>query len=57
MEEGKKFFEKIVAKPKTGGRVLDSEELFRGSREIVIQHGDRQYRLLVTKSGKLILNK
>lgn len=34
-----------------------SDELLRGSREVVILHGDEEYRLRVTKSGKLILTK
>jgi hemin uptake protein HemP len=34
-----------------------SEELFCGSKEIVIVHKEDRYRLLITKSGKLILNK
>jgi len=34
-----------------------SEELFQGTKEIVIEHSKEQYRLLITKSGKLILNK
>ena len=38
-------------------RVIKSEELFQGMREILIEHINEQYRLLITKSGKLILNK
>jgi hemin uptake protein HemP len=38
-------------------RVFRSEELFQHDREILILHGDSQYRLLITKAGKLILNK
>lgn len=38
-------------------RVLNSEELFTGSREILIQHRNDYYRLKITKTGKLILNK
>lgn len=34
-----------------------SEELFKGHREIVIEHVGTLYRLMVTKTGKLILNK
>jgi hemin uptake protein HemP len=36
---------------------VKSEELFGGAQEIVIVHGGEQYRLRVTKSGKLILTK
>lgn len=34
-----------------------SEELFRGAQELVIVHGNEEYRLRVTKTGKLILTK
>lgn len=34
-----------------------SEELFRGQREITIEHSGTVYRLRITKAGKLILNK
>lgn len=29
----------------------------QGQREVAIQHGDEIYRLRITKTGKLILNK
>lgn len=38
-------------------RVLTSEEIFQGKREIIIVHGESRYRLQITKAGKLILNK
>ena len=38
-------------------RVVRSEDLFQGGREVLIEHEDDHYRLLITKSGKLILNK
>lgn len=34
-----------------------SEDLFGNEREIIITHGASEYRLQITKSGKLILNK
>ncbi len=37
--------------------ILRSEELFQGGKEIIIRHGNEQYRMFITKSGKLILNK
>ena len=40
-----------------GKRVVRSEDLFQGGREVIIEHENDHYRLLVTKSGKLILNK
>ena len=42
-----------VAEP----RILHSEELFAGQRTVVIQHGDEQYRLLITRNDRLILQK
>jgi len=41
----------------TPPREIDSAELMRGQREIVIRHGQELYRLNVTRSGKLILRK
>jgi len=32
-------------------------DLFGSSSEILIQHNDKQYRLRITRNGKLILNK
>lgn len=37
--------------------VIDSAALLKGQREIVIQHGDKFYRLRHTSSDKLILTK
>ena len=37
--------------------VLDSEALLKGRREVLIQHGDRVYRLRHTSNDKLILTK
>ncbi|MCC7249605.1 MAG: hemin uptake protein HemP [Lysobacter sp.] len=37
--------------------VFDSAGLLKGTREIVIQHGDVSYRLRHTRNGKLILTK
>lgn len=38
-------------------RVLRSEAIFDGDREVVILHRGMRYRLLQTRQGKLILNK
>ena len=46
-----------LAKTIQNKRTLRSEELFQGEREIVIEHLKEHYRLLITKAGKLILNK
>ena len=37
--------------------VIDSEAMLKGRREILIQHGDRFYRLRHTSNDKLILTK
>lgn len=36
---------------------LRSTEIFKGAREIVIEHGGEEYRLRRTSKGKLILTK
>lgn len=38
-------------------RTLSSGAIFRGEREIGIEHHGSLYRLKVTRQGKLILNK
>lgn len=38
-------------------RRLTSEELFAGTREILIAHAGQEYRLRITTTGKLILTK
>lgn len=38
-------------------RVIRSEEIFAGERMVVIQHADAQYRLLITRNDRLILQK
>ena len=35
----------------------DSAELFRGARVVLIDHAGEQYRLLVTRNDRLILQK
>lgn len=36
-------------------RAFDSQELFQGGHEVVIRHDGREYRLRLTRLGKLIL--
>ena len=36
---------------------VSSDDLFRGGHEVVIVHGDDEYRLRITRAGKLILTK
>jgi hemin uptake protein HemP len=43
--------------PRPDRRLCTSDELFHGAREIVIRHGREEYRLRITRSGKLILTK
>jgi hemin uptake protein HemP len=38
-------------------KAIDSSELFKGSRELVIRHNQERYILRITRQGKLILNK
>jgi hemin uptake protein HemP len=38
-------------------RTVDSAALFAGRREIVIRHGESEYRLRITRADKLILTK
>lgn len=37
--------------------ILHAEELFRGHREICIEHEGKRYRLRITRRNKLILQK
>jgi hemin uptake protein HemP len=37
--------------------VLDARELFRGQRELWIEHAGVRYRLRITRRNKLILQK
>ena len=36
---------------------IASDQLMKGNREIIIQHGPEEYRLRITATGKLILTK
>lgn len=36
---------------------INTDMLFTGNNEIVIQHREQQYRLRLTRAGKLILTK
>ena len=38
-------------------KVIEAEELFRGSREVWIEHAGVRYRLRITRRNKLILQK
>ncbi|HXV28056.1 MAG TPA: hemin uptake protein HemP [bacterium] len=43
--------------PAIPAEIIKSEELFQGRKQIVIVHHDKVYRLTITKTGKLILNR
>lgn len=49
--------ENLTVKRKVPVRSLQSEWILEGEREVLIVHGDQQYRLQVTRAGKLILTK
>jgi hemin uptake protein HemP len=36
---------------------LRSQDLFRGTHELIIEHQGQEYRLRLTRNDKLILNK
>lgn len=40
-----------------GRRRLDSAEILKGGRQVLILHEGQEYRLQVTRNGKLILTK
>jgi hemin uptake protein HemP len=56
-ESGMKKESPLLAPPGGERKVLRSEEIFGESREVVIRHREQEYRLQVTRNGKLILIK
>jgi hemin uptake protein HemP len=38
-------------------KIVTSEVLFNGARELLIKHANESYRLRITNQGKLILTK
>jgi hemin uptake protein HemP len=48
---------KETQKNVASNRVVTSEVLFSGARELVIKHAGEDYRLRLTNQGKLILTK
>jgi hemin uptake protein HemP len=46
-----------VPSPPSAALRVSSRELFRGRRELVIEHQGQEYRLKLTRNDKLILNK
>lgn len=47
----------LPSRPAESTAELRSHELLRGSREVVIRHGEQTYRLRHTRNDKLILTK
>lgn len=43
--------------PENNPVVIDSKALFRNTNEVLIVHQGTEYRLRITRYGKLILNK
>ncbi len=49
--------ERPVAAPRPPAAAVRSEDLFGGTRELIIRHGREEYRLRITRANKLILTK
>jgi hemin uptake protein HemP len=45
------------SRPERAVPAIRSADLFRDVREVIIIHHDEQYRLRITRTGKLILTK
>lgn len=43
--------------PEMSAKIITTAELFGTLREIIILHAGEEYRLRITKNGKLILTK
>ncbi|MBL9197900.1 hemin uptake protein HemP [Xanthomonas fragariae] len=49
--------DRAIARAVPAEDLISSEALLKGRREVLIQHGDRIYRLRNTSNDKLILTK
>lgn len=49
--------ERSASEPPADPPRYDSQELFQGSRVVVINHAGETYRMLVTRNNRLILQK
>jgi len=47
----------VTNPPRPPVATVRSEDLFDGSRELIIRHGSEEYRLRITRANKLILTK
>lgn len=45
------------SKPLSSERVIDAQDLFGKDKVVIIQYANQRYRLMITRQGKLILNK
>ena len=45
------------SRPPASPRRLKVSDLLAGEREAILEHGDQDYRLRITASGKLLLTK
>ena len=56
-----KFYEAILeqsrSKKEPEAKVLKAKDIFGEDKLVLIQHEDTVYRLMITRLGKLILNK
>ncbi len=57
MNDMEKRPESATNRPSSPMREVTTEELMQGQREIVIRHLGENYRLSITRAGKLILRK
>ncbi len=44
-------------RPEEKSKIIPSSEIFGGEKLVLIRHGEMSYRLMITRQGKLILNK
>jgi hemin uptake protein HemP len=59
MRDGEEGKQPMTVCERVDGAVpaVSTAALFKGQREIVIEHNGELYRLRITRQGKLILNK
>jgi hemin uptake protein HemP len=58
-EEEKKMYSSnaVITSERKQFDVIKSPDLFKGNREIYINHDDEIYKLSITKTGRLLLTK
>jgi len=56
-DDGAHYRREAQARVAASQPAVRSDDLFRGTHEIVIVHGQDHYRLRITRAGKLILTK